>query len=173
MLNVVQYRDASNSSLAGIDAPRVERSISEFPGHLQSEVIEMMKTHRLLNAMAFLSALGLAGNAVGQEAMTSTEARMNATAESVFHGNMKNTAEAAANGLALQHGSRSASMSMAEQNAVSHQQAMNQISAKMIAQNTITGATEASSAISTVRASDLMALFSQVIGANIANGNPQ
>ena len=164
--------DASTFSLAGIDAPRVERSEKSFPATLNNEVIEMLRTHRILNALAFLSALGLTGNAVAQDA-GSTDLRMNATAEAVYHDNMKNTAAAAANGLALLSGTRSASLAIAEQNAASHQQAMNQLSAKMIAQTTITGATEGASAISTVRASDLMALFSQVIGASLASGSSQ
>ena len=164
--------DAPTLPLAGIGAPRADKPVMGFPATINNEVIETMKTHRILNALAFLSALGLTGNAVAQDA-GSTDARMNATAESLFHDNVKNTAAAASNGLALLSGTRSASLTLAEQNAVSNQQAMNQISSKMIAQTTITGVTEGASAISTVRASDLMALFSQVIGAGLARDSSQ
>ena len=121
------------------------------PGTIEDEVIQTMRINRTLNALAFLSMFSLAGPAISQEASVSTDLRMNATTEAVFHDNMKNGAAAAANGLALLSGTRSASLSLSEQNAVSNQQAMNQLQAKMVAQTTITSATEGSKAVETIQ----------------------
>ena len=135
-----------------------------------------MKTNRILNTIAFLSMFMVGNQAFAQDALTPTEARMNATAEAVFHENLKNSAGAPANALATLAGTRSASLSLSEQNAVSHQQAMNQISAKMIAQTTVVGATEGSKAVETVQeAGDaatmatLMTMFNAILQAQKVN----
>ena len=122
-----------------------------------------MRINRTLNALAFLSMFSLAGPALSQTAPTSTEARMNATAESVYHDNMKNGAAASATALALLSGTRSASLTLAEQNAVTNQQLNNSIMSKMLSQNVVVGPTEGASAINKVNTSDLPALLAQLV----------
>ena len=175
-LNAVHFLGASKTPLAGIDAPRVERSERSFPATLRNEVLETMKTNRTLNALAFLSALGLLGAAIPASAQEQVVDPLERMYRSVEASNVKNNAEAGSLSLATLSGTRSTTLSLAEQNAVSNQQAMNQLQTKMVAQTTITGATEGSKAVETVQQSGegaatarMIALLSAVLNSRVTS----
>ena len=140
-----------------------------------NEVIQTMKTNRILNSMAFLMALGLLPAA--SNAQAAGEADITAVVNSVVIDNIKTVAGSGAQSLAVMNTALANTQTLAMQNAVSNQQAMNQLQTKMVAQTTITSATEGSKAIETVQQSgdaantaQALALLSAFLNSNVNQG---
>ena len=154
------YRDAPNTPLAGIGAPRAELSERSFPAAYRNEVIEMMKTNRLLNTLAVLAVLGFSGGAVAQTVSDD----ISKIVESVVIDNLKTTAGASATGLAVSSQAQASAQSILFQNAVAHASRVNAITERSLGQVMIVGPTEGAQGIKTVNEAGTTRDIGQMLG---------
>ena len=152
--------DASTFSLAGIGAPRAERSEKSFPATLRNEVIETMKINRLLNTLAVLAVIGIPASASAQTVSDD----ISKVVESVVIDNLKTVAGSGAQGLAVSSQAQASAQSILFQNAVSHSARINAITERALAQTMIVGVTEGAQGIKTVNEAGTTRDIGQMLG---------
>lgn len=124
------------------------------------EVIETMKTNRMINTLALLSVLGFSGGALAQTVSDD----ISKIVESVVIDNLKTVAGSGATGLAVSSQGQANAQSILFNNSVSHAARINAITERALAQTMIVGATEGAQGIKTVNEAGTTRDIGQMLG---------